>query len=162
MMNYTGERRNRTACKYDEDRKKETLEKLYAGLKRLKRRIEYEDKPITVNSLSKETGVSRSTIKKHPTIMNRLYEEQERVRNVEGIVLKSSTLKISKIHTFKQAVATASMLSGEYNDAAQKYNQALKKISELQLQVARLQIDKAKLEHAFESYQQTKGDNSER
>lgn len=160
-MNYTGKPKNGTACKYDEDRRKETLEKLNAGFRRLKRRIGYEDRPVTVNSLSKETGVSRSTIKNHPTIMNRLYKEQERVGNGEGIVLKSSLLKVSKIHTFEQAVAVASTLDEAYNDAAQKYNQALKKISELQLQVVRLQGEKMELEHVLEVYQQTEGDSGE-
>jgi exonuclease VII small subunit len=93
--------------------------------------------------------------------MNRLYKEQERVGNGEGIVLKSSLLKVSKIHTFEQAVAVASTLDEAYNDAAQKYNQALKKISELQLQVVRLQGEKMELEHVLEVYQQTEGDSGE-
>ena len=84
-MGSNSSHKKRASSQYDEARRKETLEKLNAAFRRLKRRTEHENKPVSLSALSRESGVTRPTIRKYPTIMTRL--DKEKGINVE---LKSS------------------------------------------------------------------------
>ena len=85
--------RKRASCAYDEERKAKTLEALNASVRRQRRRKEHETKPITVHSLSVDTGIRHETIKKYPSIMKILEEEKARFHKEVGTVLKSSAME---------------------------------------------------------------------
>ena len=149
-MGSNSSHKKRASSQYDEARRKETLEKLNAAFRRLKRRTEHENKPVSLSALSRESGVTRPTIRKYPTIMKRL--DKEKGINVE---LKSSVLKIKNVHTLEQAIPALVTLNTAYNDAAEKYNRELKKNSELVLKLARLQMKNKELLHVVETLQQS-------
>ena len=149
--------RKRASCAYDEERKAKTLEALNASVRRQRRRKEHETKPITVHSLSVDTGIRHETIKKYPSIMKILEEEKARFHKEVGTVLKSSVLKVQKLDTFDKAVNAAIILNDSYNETVEMYHKALRKISEIELENSRLHGENIELKHIIETMRQEKG-----
>ena len=141
--------RSANARLYDETRKTNTLEKLKSGMTHLRRQKEHvEGKPISIYKLSKYTGVTMKTIRKHSEIMESITKGR-----VPGIQLKSAAVKTDKIFSLQQAVGIINQLTDLYNETKDKYNQAIMQNSALNLENVKLRGEVTELNKVLKNRQ---------
>lgn len=130
---------------YDRQRRLETERKLKDGMAALRRKKSYSaGQPITEYALSKQTGVTRTTIKRHQTIVDLLAKE-----SAPEVNLKTAKVNTDRIYTLEQALPVIKQMETLYNELTIKYNGALQANTKLNLQVVKLQDDLSEMKRVL-------------